>query len=87
MKPNKPKPFKPGLVRGQLNLRTPLRVACQVEIIHGHISLGHSVLEYPSHAETPNELSRRQLAKGRPKAKRINPLVNPFDPPITGEVW
>jgi hypothetical protein len=62
MKAKRPAPFKPGLVRGQLP-RTPLREATTVEIVYGPYNPTRPILDYPSHAETPNEKSKRQLSK------------------------
>lgn len=77
MKRPKPKPFVPGLVRGQLQLRSPLREGCQVEITYTPILPERIPLDYPFHAETPNEKSKRQLARLTPKV-HINRAVVPF---------
>jgi len=80
MKPAKPKPYQPGLVRGQLP-RSPLREATNVEITYRPIEPTRYLLEYPNHAETPNEKSRRQLAKSMPRV-RIAKSVVQFDIPL-----
>jgi hypothetical protein len=59
--PKQPK-FTPGLVRGQLT-RTPLRIATVVIIGIEPSQPTQPILEYPSHEETPNEKSRRQLQR------------------------
>ena len=68
MKKPKVKPYVPGLVRGQLP-RSPLRTATQVIIGHEPSQETKPILDYPSHAETPNEVSRRQIARLTPKSK------------------
>ena len=75
MKHPKPKPFIPGLVRGQLVLRSPLRDACQVDIAHEPVRPTRAILDYPSHAETPNEKSKRQLSQSMPKVKISKSVV------------
>ena len=75
MKCPKPKPFVPGLVRGQLTLRSPLREACQVDIQYQPTQPARAILDYPSHAETPNEKSKRQLAKSMPQVKLNKQVV------------
>ena len=77
MKKPKIKPYVPGLVRGQLP-RSPLRVATQVIISHEASQETRPVLDYPSHAETPNEVSKRQLARSMPKV-RVNKAVVSFN--------
>ena len=80
MKPKKPIPFKPGLVRGQLP-RTPLREATTVEIVYGPCNPTRPILDYPNHAETPNEKSKRQLSKVM-RPSTINRAVVKLDLPL-----
>lgn len=75
MKRPKPKPFVPGLVRGQLQLRSPLRDACTVEVTLTPELPCRIPLDYPSHAETPNEKSKRQLARSMPKVRVSKAIV------------
>lgn len=78
----KPKPYVPGLVRGQLP-RSPLREATTVEIVYQPSEPVRVLLDYPSHAETPNEKSKRQLVRSMPKVK-VNKLVIHCDIPTGG---
>ena len=59
----KPKPFKPGLVKGQLPPTSPLRQATKVEVIHDSIKGTNFNTSLVSHAETPNERSRRLVQR------------------------
>ena len=80
MRPKKPLPFRPGLVRGQLP-HSPLRVATTVEVVYSPISPMRPILDYPSRAETPNEASRRQLSRGL-QVKVMNKAVVKLDVPL-----
>ncbi len=77
MKKPKVKPYVPGLVRGQLP-RSPLRTATEIIIGHEPSQETKPILEYPSHSETPNEKSKRQLARSMPKI-RVHRSVAPFN--------
>jgi len=68
--------FTPGLIRGQL-VRTPLRTNTEVIIGHDPSSPMRPILEYPSHEETPNERSRRQL-QGRVMDKYSEHAISPL---------
>lgn len=78
----KPKPYRPGLVKGQLP-RTPLRVATEVEVITRLPEPERHILEYPNHAETPNEKSKRQLQRLTPKSK-VHRAIAKLDIPTGG---
>jgi hypothetical protein len=77
MKKPKVKPYVPGLVRGQLP-RSPLREATQVIISSEPSQPTRAILDYPNREESPNEKSRRQLAKSMPKV-RLNRAIVPFN--------
>lgn len=82
MKPAKPKPYQPGLVRGQLP-RSPLREATTVHIVIEPSEPERHLLEYPNHTETPNEKSKRQLARLTPKSKVLKAIIK-LDIPTGG---
>lgn len=82
--PKKPK-YVPGLVRGQLP-RSPLRTATVVVIGTDNSSPMRPILEYPSHAETPNEISRRKIARANQGAGITVELCAKFNITFTGDI-
>jgi hypothetical protein len=79
MKRPKPKPYIPGLVRGQLLLRTPLRVATTLVIQYEPTHEIQPMLEYSTREESPNERSRRLLKRSMPAIK-VHRAVVTFTP-------
>lgn len=82
--PKKPK-YIVGLVRGQLP-RSPLRTATVVVIGTDNSSPTQPILEYPSHAETPNEISRRQIARANQCAGITAEVLTKFNITFTGDI-
>lgn len=82
--PKKPK-FVPGLVRGQLP-RSPLRTATTVIIGTDNSSPVRPILEYPSHTETPNEISRRKLQRANNSLGITSETLARFNITFTGDI-
>ena len=82
--PRKPK-FVPGIVRGQLP-RSPLRSATVVVIGTDNSSPTRPILEYPSHAETANEINRRKIARANQCAGITAKVLAKFNITFTGDI-
>ena len=78
---NKPKskPFKPGLVKGQLPPTSPLRQATKVEVIRDSVKGTNFNISLASHAETPNERSRRLVQRYNFKGYKPKATVVQFN--------
>lgn len=82
--PKKPQ-FTPGLVKGQLP-RSPLRTGTTVIIGTDKSSPMRPILDYPTHAETPNEISRRKIERANNSLGITSAVLARFNITFTGDI-